>query len=90
MEYGLQLYSVRDCTSKDYEAALKEVAAIGYKYVETAGFGGHTAEEIDAMMKKYGLKVSGTHTGWREVLQNTDDRCLQLKVSNNFRKLHSG
>ena len=73
MEYGLQLYSVRDLTAKDFEGTLKEVAKIGYKYVEPAGFFGYSAEEVDAMMKKYGLKVSGTHTGWREVLHNTEE-----------------
>jgi len=73
MEYGLQLYSIRDITDKDFEGALKEVAEIGYRYVEPAGFFGHSAEEVDVMMKKYGLIVSGTHTGWKEVLQNTEE-----------------
>jgi len=73
MEYGLQLYSIRDLTEKDFEGALKRVAEIGYKMVETAGFFGHSAEEVDALMKKYGLKVCSTHTGWEEVLKNTEE-----------------
>ena len=72
MEYGLQLYSIRDLTKEDFEGALKRVAQIGYKMVEPAGFFGHSAEEVDAMMKKYGLKVSGTHTGWEAVLKDTE------------------
>ena len=63
MEYGLQMYSVRDITDKDLDGALKKVAEIGYKFVEFAGFFGHSAQEVKDMLDKYGLRVSGTHTG---------------------------
>ena len=46
IEYGLQMYSVRDITGSDMEGALKAVAEMGYKYVEYAGFAGHSAEQI--------------------------------------------
>ncbi len=39
MNYGLQLYSVRDMVDENYEKALKEVSALGYEFVETAVFG---------------------------------------------------
>ena len=63
MDYGLQLYSVRDVTDTDLEGTLKKVAEIGYRYVEFAGFFGHSAEEVKAMLDRYGLIVSGTHSG---------------------------
>lgn len=63
MEYGLQLYSVRDFTEKDLAFTLEQVAKIGYKYVEFAGFFGHSAEEVKDMLEKNGLMVSGTHSG---------------------------
>lgn len=63
MDYGLQLYSVRDVTGFDLEGTLKKVAEIGYRYVEFAGFFGHSAEEVKAMLDRYGLIVSGTHSG---------------------------
>ena len=63
MDYGLQLYSVRDVTETDLEGTLKKVAEIGYRYVEFAGFFGHSAEEVKAMLDRYGLIVSGTHSG---------------------------
>ena len=50
MEYGVQLYSVRDITEKDMEKALKAVSDIGYRFVEFAGFFGHPASEIKAML----------------------------------------
>lgn len=61
-EYGLQLYSVRDITEKDLRTALKEVASLGYKYVEFAGFFGNTADKVKSWLDEYGLVVSGTHT----------------------------
>lgn len=67
MEYGLQMYSVRDITKTDLEGAMKAVAEMGYTYVEFAGFFGHSAEEVKGWLDKYGLKVSGTHTGLREL-----------------------
>ena len=68
MDYGLQLYSVRDMTEQDLEGTLKKVAEIGYCYVEFAGFFGHSAEEIKAMLDAYGLKVSGTHSSLDDAL----------------------
>ena len=67
MEYGLQLYSVRDFTAKDLDATLKQVAEIGYRYVEFAGFFGHSAEQVKAMLKEYDLIVSGTHSGFGDL-----------------------
>ena len=40
MEYGLQLYSVRDITQSGLEKAMQKVADLGYSFVEFAGFFG--------------------------------------------------
>ena len=66
-EYGLQLYSVRDITKENLKDALRQVAEMGYKYVEFAGFFGNPAEDVKAWLDEYGLKVSGTHTGCAEI-----------------------
>lgn len=63
MEYGIQLYSIRDYLKADYKAALECVAKLGYKMVETIVVDYATAEEVAAWCKELGLKVSGTHTG---------------------------
>ncbi len=73
MEYGIQMYSVRDITKDNLDGALRQVAELGYKYVEFAGFFGHTAEDVKAMLDKYGLVCSGTHTGWQEVAENFEE-----------------
>ena len=52
MEYGLQLFSVRDITGNDLEGALKAVAELGYSSVEYAGFFGHSAEQVAACVRR--------------------------------------
>ena len=76
MEYGLQLYSVRDITGEDLEGALAKVAALGYRFVEFAGFFGHSADKVKAMLDTYGLTVSGTHTGWQELTADRIDETI--------------
>ena len=83
MEYGIQMYSVRDLTEKNMDEALRQVSELGYKFVEFAGFFGHTAEEIKAMLDKYGLRVSGTHTGWEEIANNFDETVAYHKTIGN-------
>lgn len=63
MEYGLQLYSVRDSLTQDYYATLQAVAALGYKRVETIQVEQVTARQVRAWCDEMGLQVSGTHTG---------------------------
>ncbi|MBO5269404.1 MAG: sugar phosphate isomerase/epimerase [Clostridia bacterium] len=62
IEYGLQLYSVRDITKDNLRDALRAVAEMGYKYVEFAGFFDNSAEDVKAWLDEYGLIASGTHT----------------------------
>ena len=58
---GLQLYSVRDAMEKDMDATLKAVKEMGYDYVEFAGYFDKTAEEVRAMLDKYGLECISVH-----------------------------
>lgn len=76
MNYGLQLYSVRDITGTDLAGSLEQVAALGYRFVEFAGFFGHSAEDVKNMLDKNGLAVSGTHTGWQELTADHIDATI--------------
>lgn len=67
MEYGLQMFSVRDMTEKNLEGAIRAVAALGYRYIEYAGFFGHDAQTVANWQEAYGVKCSGTHSGWVEL-----------------------
>lgn len=58
---SLQLYSVRDDCAHDLPGVLKSVAAMGYEGVEFAGFYGHKAEDVRAILDSLNLKCSGAH-----------------------------
>ena len=53
---GLQLYSVRQDMEQDMDKTLGAVKAMGYDYVEFAGYFGKSAEEIKALLDKHGLQ----------------------------------
>lgn len=58
---GLQLFSVRDALNEDFEGTLKKVKEMGYDYVEFAGYYDRSAEEIKALLDKYGLTAISAH-----------------------------
>lgn len=63
---GLQLYTLRNELGKDLEGTLKKVADIGYKEVETFGYGGgkffgKTPGEFRALLNSLGLTSPSGH-----------------------------
>jgi sugar phosphate isomerase/epimerase len=59
---GIQLYVVNADLGKDAAATIKQIAAIGYKEVETAGFGSaKTAVELRKLLDEHGLKCPSAH-----------------------------
>lgn len=77
---GLQLYSVRERLPRDYAGTLKEVAAIGYREVEAAGFYGHSAAEVKALMASAGLKCLSAHYSLTDLLKTTDETIEYAKA----------
>lgn len=76
VEYGLQMYSLRDVTDADLKGSLKMVADMGYKYIEFAGFFDHAAENVKAWLDEYGLICSGTHTGSDDLAADKIDETI--------------
>ena len=58
---GIQLYAVRDRLARDTPGALKELHDIGYREVETAGFGKYSVADFRKMLDDNGLKVPSAH-----------------------------
>lgn len=58
---GLQLYSVGNDLRKDVPGTLRQVRAIGYQRVETAGFGGLTAKAFRVQLDQAQLVCPSTH-----------------------------
>ena len=75
-EYGLQMYSLRDITKDSMRKALEEVANMGYKYVEFAGFFDYTAEQIKIWLDEFGLICSGTHSGMDKITPEVIDETI--------------
>lgn len=64
---GLQLYSVREDMRKDPLGTLKELSAMGYRYVEHANyidrkFYGYTPKEFKKILNDLGMKMPSGHT----------------------------
>lgn len=71
MDYGIQLYSIRDyCKENGLEAGIAKMAEQGYKKIEFAGFYDHTAEEVVAMLKKYDVEVCSTHSSLDDLVND--------------------
>lgn len=73
MQYGLQLYSVRDITESNLRGALEKVAQLGYNDVEFAGFFGHSGTEVADWLNEYGLTAKGTHTALALLTDHFDE-----------------
>jgi sugar phosphate isomerase/epimerase len=59
---SVQLYTIRSLIETDFPAGVKQIAALGYRYVELAGFGNlKSATACRKALDDAGLKVSGTH-----------------------------
>lgn len=58
---GLQLYSVKELSEKDFLGTIAEVAKAGYDGVEFAGYFGISAKELKKALDANGLKACGSH-----------------------------
>ena len=56
-----QIFSARDEAQQDLYAVLKALKEMGYDGVEFAGFYGHSAQEVRAMLDEIGLKGFSNH-----------------------------
>ena len=83
MDYGIQLYSIRDIAEKNLEKAVFGAARLGYKSVEFAGFFGHTADEINDMLNRSGLRLSGTHSSFNDLEEKYDETVAFHKAIGN-------
>lgn len=58
---GIQLYTVREALPKDTPGTLKRLYEIGFREVETAGFGKYSVKEFRQLIDDAGLKVPSGH-----------------------------
>lgn len=61
------------------DETLKQVKEMGYDYVEFAGYYGHSAEEVKAILDKYDLKCISVHQVHSVFLENGEKEAEFLK-----------
>lgn len=72
---AVQMYTLRNDLDSDFAGTVAEVAKIGYKTVELAGYHGHTAEDVKKILDDNGLSVMSTHVPI-ETLQSDPQRVI--------------
>ena len=61
---GIQLYSLRKQAEQDFRGVLKQVAAMGYKLVEPAGFWDLRPSEFLKIVRDLGMDMISSHSPW--------------------------
>ena len=64
---GLQLYTVRDLMKHDFDGTLAQVAAVGYKEVEFAGYFNHSPKDVRAAVDRQGLTAPSAHIDYKNL-----------------------
>ena len=82
---GMTLYTVRNEMGKDAKATLKEVATLGYKYIEAVDykdgkFYGMAPKEFSDYLKSLGLTPISVHMG-SMTLDNADVLVADVKAA---------
>lgn len=72
MGVGLQLYTVRAAMKQDLEGTLAQVAAIGYREVEFAGYFGHGPAAIRRLLADVGLTAPSSHVEFPTAIEAWD------------------
>lgn len=60
---GVQLYTVRDLLSKNFEETIRAVAGLGYKELEFAGYYDRDPEDIRALLDELEVTAPAAHIG---------------------------
>ena len=60
---GLQLYTVADAAKQDLDGTLAQIAKIGFRTIELAGYHGHTVAALHAAALRHSLKFTSIHVG---------------------------
>ncbi|HCD51333.1 MAG TPA: hypothetical protein DEQ34_02725 [Balneolaceae bacterium] len=71
MKIGVQVYSVRDLINDNFAEAMKQIADIGYDYIEAYGLGSDgkflgsmTPLQYQQIIHDLGMEIKSTHTGY--------------------------
>lgn len=77
---GMELYTVRTLTAKDLAGTLAQLAKIGYKEVEFAGYQNHSATEVRAMLDQNGLTAPSAHIDLAKIETDAGQTFADAKI----------
>lgn len=77
---GIQLYSLRDETQKDFVGTLEKVAQIGFQGVEFAGYGDIEALKMKEHLDRLGLKAVSSHVPLDRLENHLEEEIAYAKV----------
>ncbi|MDB4906638.1 MAG: Xylose isomerase domain protein barrel [Gemmatimonadetes bacterium] len=77
---GLQLYTVRDRMKRDPEGTLAEVARIGYRELEFAGYHGRTPAQLRATLDRLGVRAPSSHVGLDELTDRLPETVSAARI----------
>jgi sugar phosphate isomerase/epimerase len=80
MGIGIQMYTVREDTAKDFRGTLRQIASMGYEGVEFAGYGDIPADEMKALLSELNLKAIGSHISLNALKNNLQAEIDYLKT----------
>jgi sugar phosphate isomerase/epimerase len=75
---GLQLFTLRNETEKNFIGTLEKVARLGFQGVEFAGYGGLSANELKGVLDNLGLKAASSHVPIT-LLENDLDHVIEYQ-----------
>jgi sugar phosphate isomerase/epimerase len=82
---GLQMYTLREESAKDFIGTLKAVADIGYNGVEFAGYGGLEAFQLKELLKGFNLISIGSHVSYERLLEALDEEiAFNLEIGSRY------
>src|SRR5947209_4279903 len=73
-QIALQLYTVREQTAQDMLGTLRQLAQMGYRAVEFAGYGGMPLRDMHATLDEIGIRAVAAHVP----LNNLDKQLQQV------------
>ena len=77
---GIQLYTLRELLSKDFEGTLAALAEIGYREVEFAGLYNRSARDVRSILDRHGLRAPAGHVGIPEITDTIDQTIADAKT----------
>lgn len=77
---ALQLYTVRERTAQDFLGTLRQLADMGYRNVEFAGYGDTPVPELRAALDEYGLRAISAHVPIQLLRENREQALRDLQT----------